>query len=79
MTQQLTAEDLKGMTAEQIDAAREAGQLDTLLGRSVRSRVEGQLTSEHLGAMTPEEVAAAHAGGQLDDLLSRPATAPPAS
>lgn len=68
---QLTRADLAGLTAAEIEAAREAGQLDQLLGRPVHQVPDtGQLTREHLQHMSPEQIVEAQQAGRLDDLLA---------
>lgn len=72
MTGQLTADDLKGMTPEAIDAAHEQGRFDVLLGRQTSGAAgDGQVTAEQLAAMTPEQIVEAQDAGRLDVLLGR--------
>lgn len=67
---QLAEQDLKGMTPEEIDAARQAGRCDALLGRPAAPAAdEGPVTAEQLRGMSPEQIAAAHDAGRLDGLL----------
>lgn len=73
---QLDRADLASMSPAEIEAAREAGQLDQLLGRPVNDIPDtGQLTREHLAHMSPEQIIDAQQDGRLDDLLAR-GTAP---
>jgi hypothetical protein len=69
---QLTEDDLKTMTAEQIAQAYEAGRLNTLLGRRLPGTATGpQLTHDKLKGMSAHEIVAAQNAGQLDDYLGR--------
>lgn len=70
--QQLTEQDLRGMSPEAIDAAHAEGRLDTLLGRTVAdTAAKGQLTADDLKGMSPEAITAAQDEGRLNTLLGR--------
>jgi hypothetical protein len=72
---QLSDADLKGMTAKQIVAAREAGQLYQLMTGETPPDIpaEGQLTAEHLALMTPQQIVDAYESGRTADLTGRTA------
>lgn len=71
MSEQLTIDDLKAMTPEEIVLAKAAGELNDLLGIATPDiPAEGQLTREHIQHMTPEQIVEARAAGRFDDLLS---------
>jgi hypothetical protein len=74
---QLTEEDLKGLSPEQIVAAREAGQLPKFLGVPLPSppfrptNEEGKpraITEADLAQMTPEEIVTGRRAGRLRHL-----------
>jgi hypothetical protein len=69
---QLTREDLKGLSAEQIVAADRAGDLDEYLGRSTYRIPLGevQLTADDVRQMTPEQLVHAQKTGRLADYLN---------
>jgi hypothetical protein len=72
-TAQLGADDVVGMTPEQIAAAVHDGRLNAYLGRPVPAAVgDGQLTEQQLTAMSPEQIADAYTRGRCDRLLGRP-------
>lgn len=68
MNNQLTQDDLRRMTPEQIVAAQDAGQCDDLLGIS-RFPAHGQLTRAHLSQMKTHEIRQAYREGRLTELL----------
>lgn len=84
--EQLTAEQVEGMTPEEIAEAYDAGQLDEYL--ATKKEASANTTGKSAGGadqgargprpgsptegMTPEEIAKATAEGQLDDYLSEP-------
>lgn len=73
---QLTEDDLKTMTAEQIVQAQDEGRCADLLGQPVIPAT-GQLTDKHITAMKQmanghELIAQAHEAGRFDNLLGRP-------
>ena len=72
---QLTEDDLKSMTAEQIVEAQEQGRCANLLGQPVIPAT-GQLTDKHITAMKQmanghELIAQAHEQGRFNNLLGR--------
>ncbi|MGW1799157.1 hypothetical protein ACWCQN_25105 [Streptomyces sp. NPDC001984] len=71
LTGQLTDDDLKGMSPEQIAAAHDEGKLNHLMGARVPVPAEGQLTEEDVKRMSPEEIVKAQDVGRLDTLLGR--------
>ena len=74
--QQLTEDDLKGMSPEAIVAAHSEGRLDALLGRPSRAEPDdGQVSAEEIVRLTPEQITAAFGAGRLDTLLGREGTA----
>lgn len=62
---------LRTATPDQVTQARDAGELNELLGRRVPVVPDGQADDEQLSQMTPEEIARAYDSGQLDELLGR--------
>lgn len=72
--QQLTKEHLKTMSPDQINAAREAGQCETLLGRPLpveygdKQLTKGEL-NELYAAKRYDEIVRLQAAGQFNHLL----------
>lgn len=60
-----------GMTPEQVEQARAAGQLQWLLSGQNPPAIPptGQLGDEHLKAMSPEQIVEAHEQGRFSTLL----------
>jgi hypothetical protein len=69
---QLTREDLKSMSPEDVVAASADGRMAKLLGQAPLP-VEGQLAEHHLRAMSPEQIVQAEAQDRLDALPGRQA------
>jgi hypothetical protein len=73
---QWTAEDLRGKTSEQIDAARLAGLLDDLVDNRSRLEIiraireEAQWTRDDLRGKTTAQIEAARLAGKLDTLMN---------
>jgi hypothetical protein len=66
---QLTDEDLKTMTPEQIVTADADGRLNHLMGRPLPVPADGPLGVHHLARMSPEQVVAAQKAGRLAGVL----------
>ncbi len=71
---QLTEGFLRSASPEQIVAAYQAGQLDTMLTGETPATIpaEGQLHDGHLQAMTPEQIVEAQKAGRFSSLLEQP-------
>jgi hypothetical protein len=70
---QLTRDDLKGMTPEQIVAANQAGDLDEYLGRRAAHQLPAahvQWTADDVRQATPEQIVQAEKTGQLRDYMN---------
>jgi len=70
---QLTREQLKDMTPDQIVAAKAAGRLDDLLGTTTWRPPDAgcAITREYLRTLTPEQTIELDRLGRLDQLLGR--------
>jgi hypothetical protein len=79
MAAQRDIEWLKGATPEQIDTARNAGELNAIMGRTVLDDQPGQKTVEWLNNRPAEEVVAAYQAGELDTVLGHHTSAPAVS
>ncbi|MFH9121120.1 hypothetical protein [Streptomyces globisporus] len=66
---QLTQADLKALTPEDYEQARDEGRLDRLLGAGPRPPAEGQLTRADIAHMTPQQIDDARQAGQFETLL----------
>lgn len=72
MTEQITPAELEGMTPDQINTARRAGQLDQILkgtGWDKTGPTIRQLTMSELSRLTVQQIDAAGSAGMLDTLL----------
>lgn len=69
--EQLTREDLAEMSPEEINEARERGQLNELLGvpAPVDYETSEEITRDDIKNMTNEQIAAALADGRLGDVM----------
>lgn len=82
MTDQLTEQDLKRMSPEQIVDAHRAGRFDELLSNPKPDAVppdhpNGPITDPAwLAHMSADEIVAAEAAGRLNTLLGRPDHSP---
>jgi hypothetical protein len=61
---------VEGMSADQIDTAYQAGQLNALLGAPTPAAPPAAGQIHDLTGYTPEQIDTAHRNGQLGDLLT---------